>query len=87
MPDNSIATDIVHASWCEVFPARIAENLQLTLGLIPEGAQLLAVLKGDAYGHGIDRVVPIICKLGFGTSALRLTRKHGLFVLLGLRGL
>jgi alanine racemase len=64
MPDNSIATDIVHASWCEVFPARIAENLQLTLGLIPEGAQLLAVLKGDAYGHGIDRVVPIICKLG-----------------------
>jgi alanine racemase len=64
MPNNPIATDVVHASWCEVFPARIAENLQLTLGLLPEGAQLLAVLKADAYGHGIGRVVPIIRELG-----------------------
>lgn len=39
---------------------RIADNLKLAQSLLPEGAQLLAVLKADAYGHGIDRVVPII---------------------------
>jgi len=61
---NQISTDIEHASWCEVFPARIADNLKLALGLLPERAQLMAVLKADAYGHGIDRVVPIICGLG-----------------------
>lgn len=64
MTDNALATDIVHASWCEVFPERIAKNLQLALGLLPEGAQMLVVLKADAYGHGIDRVVPLIRDLG-----------------------
>ncbi|MBL1435941.1 MAG: alanine racemase [Rhodobacteraceae bacterium] len=57
-------SDIVHASWCEISPKRIAKNLQLALGLLPKGAQFCAVLKADAYGHGIDRVVPIICEQG-----------------------
>jgi alanine racemase len=56
--------DTVHASWCEVFPERIAQNLRLALGLLPEGAQFLAVLKADAYGHSIDRVVPILSEHG-----------------------
>ena len=64
MPDKPIARDTVHASWCEIFPERIAQNLQLALDILPEGARFLAVLKADAYGHGIDRVVPIISELG-----------------------
>ncbi|WP_184566460.1 alanine racemase [Sulfitobacter undariae] len=64
MLDNFLTNDIVHASWCEVFPERIAQNLRLARGLLPEGAQFLAVLKADAYGHGISRVVPIIMEQG-----------------------
>lgn len=56
--------DAVHASWCDIYPERIKKNLQLAHGLLPEGAQLLAVLKADAYGHGIARVVPIIREQG-----------------------
>lgn len=56
--------EIVQASWCEIFPDRIAKNLRRALGLLPTGAQFCAVLKADAYGHGIERVVPIICEHG-----------------------
>ncbi len=59
-----MVSDNVHASWCEVFPERIAQNLRLALGLLPKGAEFLAVLKADAYGHGIDHVVPIIIEQG-----------------------
>jgi alanine racemase len=64
MPDKPMVLDAVHASWCDIYPERIKKNLQLAHGLLPEGAQLLAVLKADAYGHGIARVVPIIREQG-----------------------
>jgi alanine racemase len=64
MPDKPMVLDAVHASWCDIYPERIQKNLQLAHGLLPEGAQLLAVLKADAYGHGIARVVPIIREQG-----------------------
>lgn len=60
MTVDSMPNEIVHASWCEIFPQRIAKNLELALGLLPKDAQFCAVLKADAYGHGIERVVPII---------------------------
>ena len=47
-------------SWCEIHLDRIAHNLDLTLGLVPSGRRLCAVLKADAYGHGIKQVVPLI---------------------------
>jgi alanine racemase len=64
MSDKPMVLDAVHASWCDIYPERIKKNLQLAHGLLPEGAQLLAVLKADAYGHGIARVVPIIREQG-----------------------
>lgn len=59
-----MTADAVHASWYEIFPEQIAQNLRLARGLLPKNAQFLAVLKADAYGHGIDRVVPIISEQG-----------------------
>jgi alanine racemase len=53
--------DTVDTSWCEIFPDRIAKNLRLAKGLLPDNAEFCAVLKADAYGHGIATVVPIIC--------------------------
>lgn len=51
-------------AWCEVHPDRIARNLELALALVPEGRRFCAVLKADAYGHGIDQVVPLIKEQG-----------------------
>jgi alanine racemase len=47
-------------SWCEIHLDRISRNLKLTLGLVPSGRRLCAVLKADAYGHGIKQVVPLM---------------------------
>jgi alanine racemase len=54
------------ASWCEIHRDTIARNLELALGLLPEGSTFCAVLKGDAYGHSIPQVVPIIKAYGVG---------------------
>ena len=54
--------ETVHTSWCEIFPHRIANNLRLAQEILPANADFCAVLKADAYGHGIDTVVPIVCQ-------------------------
>ena len=48
------------ASWCTIYRDRISKNLELALGLVPRGRQFCAVLKADAYGHGIQQVVPLV---------------------------
>jgi len=54
----------VPSSWCEIHLDRISSNLELTLGLLPQGTSLCAVMKADAYGHGINRVVPLLLEQG-----------------------
>ncbi len=51
-------------SWCTIHRDRISQNLELALGLVPEGRKFCAVLKADAYGHGIAQVVPLIREQG-----------------------
>ena len=52
------------SSWCKIHRDRISRNLELTLGLIPKGVRLCAVMKADAYGHGIAKVVPLLLEQG-----------------------
>ncbi|UWQ63493.1 alanine racemase [Leisingera caerulea] len=56
--------DICPASWCTVHRDRISRNLELALGLVPKGRRFCAVLKADAYGHGIQQVVPLVQEQG-----------------------
>lgn len=54
-------------SWCTVHRDRISRNLEIALGLVPTGRAFCAVLKADAYGHGIAQVVPLIQEQGVST--------------------
>lgn len=54
------------SSWCDIHLTRISRNLELALGLLPDGADFCAVMKADAYGHGIGRVVPLLLEQGIG---------------------
>ncbi len=58
-------------SWCNIYRDRISENLEIALGLVPKGRRFCAVLKGDAYGHGIRQVVPLVTEQG--TSCIGIT--------------
>lgn len=44
--------------------------MELALGLVPEGRAFCAVLKADAYGHGIAQVVPLIREQGVTTVGI-----------------
>lgn len=54
----------VPSSWCAIHPDRISRNLEIALGLLPKESGFCAVLKSDAYGHGIDTVVPLVTEQG-----------------------
>lgn len=57
-------------SWCTIHRDRISRNLELALRLVPEGRTFCAVLKADAYGHGISQVVPLITEQGVSTVGI-----------------
>ncbi|WP_439123262.1 alanine racemase [Marivita sp.] len=57
-------SDLLPSSWCEIHLDRVSRNLELTHRLLPKGTSLCAVMKADAYGHGIDRVVPLLIEHG-----------------------
>ncbi len=50
----------IPSSWCEIHLDRISKNLELALSLMPKETDFCAVVKADAYGHGIARVVPLL---------------------------
>ncbi|SFL02392.1 alanine racemase [Pseudovibrio ascidiaceicola] len=50
----------MYSSWCEISCTQIEANLKIALGLLPDKTKFCAVVKADAYGHGIANVMPII---------------------------
>lgn len=50
----------MYSSWCEISCTQIERNLQLALGQLPAKTEFCAVVKANAYGHGIENVVPIL---------------------------
>ncbi len=50
-------------SWIEVSRAALLHNLSLFRKLVPERTAILAVVKANAYGHGLEQVAPI-CAAG-----------------------
>ena len=51
-------------SWLDVDLSAIAHNIQRVRAMEPEGTDIIAVVKADAYGHG---VLPIAAKAGRGS--------------------
>ncbi|HUF61940.1 MAG TPA: alanine racemase [Verrucomicrobiales bacterium] len=46
-------------SWAEINLDALRHNARIALARA-EGAELMAVVKGDAYGHGLEHVVPVL---------------------------
>lgn len=58
------------SSWCRIHLDRVSANIERALALVPQGRDFCAVLKSDAYGHGIDRVVPLTIEQGISTIGI-----------------
>lgn len=46
------------AQWIEIDAAALQHNLELFRGIVSSGSALLAVVKANAYGHGLREVAP-----------------------------
>jgi alanine racemase len=58
------------SSWCRIHLDRVSGNIERALALVPEGRAFCAVLKADAYGHGTDRVVPLVMEQGVNSVGI-----------------
>lgn len=61
-----MADPSIEGSWCEISLPKISDNLANTLKRLPKTTQLCAVVKADAYGHGIENVVPLLISQNVG---------------------
>ncbi len=55
---------IVNRSWAEVDLDAIASNVKVIKEAIWRTSELMAVVKADAYGHGVSHVVPCLLEAG-----------------------
>lgn len=56
--------ELATTSWLEVSGSRLAHNLALFRRLLGSGTGIAAVVKANAYGHGVAQVVPVLEQLG-----------------------
>ena len=69
-------------AWLEVDLDVLGENYQLVRNKIGAGVDLMAVVKADAYGHGLDRIAKELDLLGVDSFAVisldeaRRVRRH-----------
>ncbi|MBM7503662.1 alanine racemase [Agromyces aurantiacus] len=59
--------------WVEVDLDAIEHNLDTVLRRIDDTADVCAVVKADAYGHGIEHVLPLVIARGIGTIGITST--------------
>lgn len=57
-------------SWAEVDLDAIARNVQLIRSHVRRSAEIMGVVKADSYGHGVERVVPILIQSGVSRLAV-----------------
>ena len=51
-------------AWLELSRPALAHNVALLRAQLPQGCDLMAVVKGNAYGHGLVGMAIELCKLG-----------------------
>ncbi len=61
-------------TWAEVDLSAIAENFYTVRAKVGAEVRVMAIVKADAYGHGVERVAPLLAELGadqFAVSCLQ----------------
>ncbi|MCE0505872.1 alanine racemase [Roseivivax sp. GX 12232] len=57
-------------AWVEIDLDALAANLAAIKARLPAGCDYCAVVKSDAYGHGIDRVAPVLAEGGVSWAGI-----------------
>lgn len=73
-------------AWIEVDTAAFEHNLRLLQAMLTGGARTCAVLKADAYGVGIDLVMPSLVRAGIGYVGIASSEEARMARACGYRG-
>lgn len=58
------ATVLAQRAWIEIDLAALSHNIQQLKGWLAPGCELMAVIKADAYGHGVSAIAPTALAAG-----------------------
>ena len=61
---------LLNRSWAEVDLDAVAANARAIRVFVRRGAEVMGVVKADAYGHGVDEVVPVLLANGVSRLAV-----------------
>jgi alanine racemase len=59
-PMSPLSSASVHRTWVEIAPAALIHNIRAVQEAIGANVGIIAVVKADAYGHGLKHVVPAL---------------------------
>ncbi|MCL2078727.1 MAG: serine racemase VanT catalytic subunit [Oscillospiraceae bacterium] len=62
--------DVYGRAWIEIDMDALSHNLSDIRSKIPQGCEIMAVLKADAYGHGFERVAKRLVREGVSAFAV-----------------
>ena len=63
-------TRFTRRSWVEIDIRQLKNNLDIYRSVLPNDAEIMAVVKADAYGHGDDRISAELNSLGVSLFAV-----------------
>ena len=72
--------------WVEIDLDAVEYNLAIVRSRFGPATEVCAVLKADAYGHGIDHILPLVMEHGFGTIGITSTEEAVAARFLGFTG-
>ena len=70
-------------AWLEISKSAFKQNIEFVKNGLSKGSSLCAVMKADAYGHGIALLIPTIMEAGINCIGIasneeaRIARKEG----------
>ena len=73
-------------AWIEIDPGVFEHNLRLTRAALSGGARICAILKADAYGTGIDLVMPSLIAAGIAYVGIASTEEARMARACGFKG-
>ena len=73
-------------AWMELSRSALAHNVALLRAQLPQGCSLMAVVKGNAYGHGLPATALELCKLGIHDFCVATAEEGALLRRQGARG-
>ena len=57
---QKLKKETLKRAWAEISLTRLRKNVESCRSLLPNGTQMMCVVKANCYGHGIENIIPCL---------------------------